>query len=94
MRVRDEIKMTIAAYQTLYESSIAYGMRKALMAEQGKNEMSANIADLERCCSDYAADIEKFEREIEEIKRKFDEDSEKERKQHEEQVQYLIDTNA
>jgi dynein light intermediate chain len=37
--VRDEIKMTIQAYQTLYESSIAYGMRKALMAEQKKNEM-------------------------------------------------------
>ena len=33
VRVRDEIKMTIAAYQTLYESSIAYGMRKALMSE-------------------------------------------------------------
>ena len=30
VRVRDEIKMTIQAYQTLYESSIAYGMRKAL----------------------------------------------------------------
>ncbi len=40
VRVRDEIKMTIQAYQTLYESSIAYGMRKALMAEQGKNEMT------------------------------------------------------
>jgi dynein light intermediate chain, axonemal len=39
VRVRDEIKMTIQAYQTLYESSIAYGMRKALMAEQKKNEM-------------------------------------------------------
>ena len=25
-RVRDEIRMTIAAYQTLYESSIAFGM--------------------------------------------------------------------
>ena len=37
VRVRDEIKMTIQAYQTLYESSIAYGMRKALMAEQNKN---------------------------------------------------------
>ena len=33
VRVRDEIKMTIQAYQTLYESSIAYGMRKALQAE-------------------------------------------------------------
>ena len=94
VRVRDEIKMTIAAYQTLYESSIAYGMRKALMAEQGKNEMNANIADLEKCNADYAADIERFEREIEEIKRKFEEDSDKERKQHEESVQYLIDTNA
>lgn len=30
LRVRDEIKMTLAAYQTLYESSIAFGMRKAL----------------------------------------------------------------
>merc|ERR1712087_392732 len=28
----DEIRMTIAAYQTLYESSIAFGMRKALQA--------------------------------------------------------------
>ena len=33
VRTRDEIKMTIQAYQTLYESSIAYGMRKALIAE-------------------------------------------------------------
>merc|ERR1712205_265711 len=28
LRVRDEIRMTIAAYQTLYESSVAFGMRK------------------------------------------------------------------
>jgi hypothetical protein len=39
LRVRDEIRMTIAAYQTLYESSIAFGMRKALQAEQGKADM-------------------------------------------------------
>lgn len=30
VRARDEIKKTITAYQTLYESSIAFGMRKAL----------------------------------------------------------------
>jgi len=30
LRVRDEIKMTLAAYQTLYQSSIAFGIRKAL----------------------------------------------------------------
>jgi hypothetical protein len=37
LRVRDEIRMTIAAYQTLYESSVAFGMRKALQAEQGRS---------------------------------------------------------
>ena len=44
LRVRDEIRMTIAAYQTLYESSIAFGMRKALMAEQRKAELEAKVA--------------------------------------------------
>mmetsp|Transcript_16256 Transcript_16256/g.25138 ORF Transcript_16256/g.25138 Transcript_16256/m.25138 type:complete len:163 (+) Transcript_16256:31-519(+) len=28
LRVRDEIKMTIAAYQTLYQSSVTFAMRK------------------------------------------------------------------
>lgn len=35
LRVRDEIKMTLAAYQTLYQSSIAFGMRKALQVYIG-----------------------------------------------------------
>ncbi len=48
--MRDEIKMTIQAYQTLYESSIAYGMRKALMAEQKKNQMQSDIKQLEDTC--------------------------------------------
>lgn len=43
LRVRDEIHMTIAAYQTMYESSIAFGMRKALIAEQRKAEMEAKV---------------------------------------------------
>ena len=30
LRVRDQLRMVTAAYQTLYESSVAFGMRKAL----------------------------------------------------------------
>merc|ERR1711871_1344078 len=37
LRVRDELRMTVAAYQGLYESSVAYGMRKALRSEQLKS---------------------------------------------------------
>merc|ERR1712146_330633 len=47
LRVRDETRMTIVAYQTLYESSIAFGMRKALMAEYRKTEMEAKVKQLE-----------------------------------------------
>lgn len=49
LRVRDELRMTLHAYQTLYESSIAFGIRKALQAEQVlKRSKIAKIA-LETC---------------------------------------------
>ena len=35
-KVRDELKMTIASYQTLYESSILFGIRKQIKAVEGK----------------------------------------------------------
>ena len=43
VRVRDEIRATIAAYQGLYESSVAFGMRKALVAEQRKSELQSKV---------------------------------------------------
>jgi len=43
LRVRDEIRITIAAYQTLYESSVAFGMRKALASEQGKSDLERKV---------------------------------------------------
>jgi dynein light intermediate chain len=43
MRVRDEVRMTISAYQTLYQSSITFGMRKTLQAEQGNSELIKRV---------------------------------------------------
>lgn len=47
LRVRDEMRMTIAAYQTLYESAVAFGIRKALQTEQGKSDLESRITTLE-----------------------------------------------
>ncbi len=47
-KVRDEIKMTIASYQTLYDSAILFGIRKQIQAESGKEEMKRKLEDLER----------------------------------------------
>merc|ERR1719171_776890 len=63
LRVRDEIRMTIAAYQTLYESSVAFGMRKALQAEQGKSDMESKIKSLE-------TEKKELERNVQELKAK------------------------
>jgi dynein light intermediate chain len=48
LRVRDEIRMTIASYQTLYESAILFGIRKQLQAESGKEELKKKLEELEK----------------------------------------------
>ncbi|KAF4662725.1 Dynein, axonemal, light intermediate chain 1 [Perkinsus chesapeaki] len=64
LRVRDEIRMTVSAYQSLYESSIAFGIRKALMAEQRRynekretEELTAEIERLEKAVKDMEQKI-------------------------------------
>ena len=89
VRVRDEIRMTVQAYQTLYESSIAYGMRKALMAEQKKNEMTSRIKELEDSCEELASETKKLVQEQEDVIRRFAEEMARETKAHQDQVDYL-----
>mgnify|MGYP000880019227 FL=1 len=45
MRVKEELEMTINAYETLYESSLTFAMRKQLQAEQGAPELNSTIAE-------------------------------------------------
>ena len=46
MRVRDEHIMTLAAYQTLYQSSVSYGVKKQLESEEGMDELQEEIDQL------------------------------------------------
>merc|ERR1711988_359105 len=46
LRVRDEIRMTIDAYKTLYESSVTFGVRKQLQAEQGMEDLEIQVKEL------------------------------------------------
>lgn len=47
LRVRDEIKMTIAAYQTLYQSSVTFAMRKQIQSEEGQASLDNKIKEYE-----------------------------------------------
>eukprot|EP00802_Teleaulax_amphioxeia_P016254 Tamp_16368.p1 GENE.Tamp_16368~~Tamp_16368.p1 ORF type:complete len:257 (+),score=83.07 Tamp_16368:42-773(+) len=46
LRIRDEARMRIAAYQTLYESSLAFAVRKAVQGEEEKNVLEGKIKDM------------------------------------------------
>ena len=69
--------MTIQAYQTLYESSIAYGMRKALQAEQSKAEMLIKIQNIEDEIAILEDDVDDLKRRINRMLK--DEQGDKER---------------
>ncbi|KAL8220388.1 UNVERIFIED_CONTAM: Axonemal dynein light intermediate polypeptide 1 [Gekko kuhli] len=93
LRVRDEIRMTIAAYQTLYESSVAFGMRKALQAEQGKSDMERRIAELEDEKKDLERQVNEQKAKCEAIEKRELERRQVEEKKHTEEVQFLKRTN-
>ena len=89
LRVRDEIRMTIAAYQTLYESSIAFGMRKALQAEQGKADMRNRIEELEQDKTELEKTVSRLKAKCEDIERLGVEEREKEQRRHREAFETL-----
>eukprot|EP00361_Fabrea_salina_P003007 CAMPEP_0202428530 /NCGR_PEP_ID=MMETSP1345-20130828/2515_1 /ASSEMBLY_ACC=CAM_ASM_000843 /TAXON_ID=342563 /ORGANISM="Fabrea Fabrea salina" /LENGTH=215 /DNA_ID=CAMNT_0049039535 /DNA_START=92 /DNA_END=739 /DNA_ORIENTATION=- len=87
LRVRDELRMTIQAYQTLYESSIAYGMRKALQAEQWREETKNAITDLENESENLQQEVQELEKEIQALDESEKEREEKEARAHQELVE-------
>eukprot|EP00730_Choanoeca_flexa_P019865 TRINITY_DN9716_c0_g1_i3.p1 TRINITY_DN9716_c0_g1~~TRINITY_DN9716_c0_g1_i3.p1 ORF type:complete len:260 (+),score=67.28 TRINITY_DN9716_c0_g1_i3:46-825(+) len=93
LRVRDELRMTLSAYQTLYESSVAFGMRKALQAEAGKGDMVNEIDALKQENADLQTEVQKLKAKCEEIEQRAKERRVTDERKHEEELQFLKRTN-
>ncbi|KAL9646755.1 hypothetical protein ABK040_001177 [Willaertia magna] len=93
LRVRNEIRMTIKAYKQLYESSIAFGMRKALHAEDGKTEMEQKIKTLEKEKLDLEKQVKEWQAKCEAIEKREREKNKQERKKFEEEIAFLRKQN-
>jgi dynein light intermediate chain len=65
MRTRDELKMTIDAYKTLYSSSVTFGTKKQLRAEQGIPELKEQVDSME-------SEKAKLELEVQELRSKLE----------------------
>uniref|UniRef100_A0A8C4NI21 Axonemal dynein light intermediate polypeptide 1 n=1 Tax=Eptatretus burgeri TaxID=7764 RepID=A0A8C4NI21_EPTBU len=93
LHVRDELRMTIAAYETLYESSIAFGIRKALQAEHGKGDMETKILDLEAKNRELERSVNELMARCEAIERQETERRHIDEKNHNEEIQFLKRAN-
>jgi len=89
LRIRDEIRMTIAAYQTLYQSSVTFGTRKQLQAEVGKAETENEIAQLEESKSKLEANVVELKNKCESIERRETERRAIEERRRREEVDFL-----
>ncbi|CAF1412080.1 unnamed protein product [Adineta steineri] len=93
LRVRDELQMTLRAYQTLYESSVAFGMRKALMAEQGKSDLERKLVQLEEDKRDLERQVKETKANAEAAEKKLNEQRQVEERKHLEEINFLKKTN-
>ena len=78
--------MTIGAYEALYESTIAYGIRKALMAEQMKTELEAKINQLNGTKRELNEQVENLKKTIDNTISRANEKRAQEEKAHNDEV--------
>ncbi|XP_030757910.1 33 kDa inner dynein arm light chain, axonemal [Sitophilus oryzae] len=93
LRVRDEMRMTIEAYQALYCSSVAFGMRKALQAEQGKSDLFQEVDILKNEKLDLEHQITELKQRAEQADRRAAETRLAEERKHTEEIAFLKKTN-
>ena len=89
LRVRDEIKMTIAAYQTLYQSSVTFAMRKQLQAEHGKADLEKTLEQLEGKKTKLQNKVKELISKLDAIDKRDKERTEVEAKHNEREMEFL-----
>jgi dynein light intermediate chain len=77
----------------LYESSIAYGMRKALQAEQSKAEMLIKIQNIEEENQDLEDEVEDLRRRIADKLRVESEGKQEAEEAHQREVEKIMALN-
>ena len=89
LKVRDEIKMSIASYQILYESAILYGIRKQLQAEDAKLELKKELEEKQKKNIELTNKKMALENKLQALKKHFAERKEIEANKREKDLTFL-----
>ena len=89
LKVRDEIKMSIASYQILYESAILYGIRKQLQAEDARTQLKKELEEKEKKNIELTNKKIALEKKLQALKQHFAERKEIEAAKREKDLTFL-----
>jgi len=89
LRVRDEIRMTIDAYKTLYDSSVTFGVRKQLQSDQGMPELEAQVKELEGQKKRLEGKVVDLIHKVEVVEKRAAERRQLEHKKQKEEIEFL-----
>ena len=89
LKVRDEIKMSIASYQILYESAILYGIRKQLQAEDARMKLKKELEEKEKKNIELTNKKIELEKKLKTLKKHFGERKEIEATKREKDLTFL-----
>uniref|UniRef100_K3X4B0 Uncharacterized protein n=1 Tax=Globisporangium ultimum (strain ATCC 200006 / CBS 805.95 / DAOM BR144) TaxID=431595 RepID=K3X4B0_GLOUD len=89
LRVRDEIRLTTDAYKTLYDSSITFGIRKQLQAEDGMGDLQDRIDKLQREKQEHEDKVTELTNKLELIEKRVTERKALQDKKFKEELDFL-----
>jgi len=89
LKVRDEIKMSIASYQILYESALLYDIRKQLQAEDTKSQLKKELDEKEKKNIELTNKKMDLEKKLESLKKHFAERKQIEADKREKDINFL-----
>lgn len=93
LRIRDEIKLTLAAYKSLYESSVSFGMRKAILAENEYSEAKKKLTELKESKQHLEKQVEELKFKIEHIEKRNLEQIKNERRKNYDELMFAKKIN-
>ena len=85
-RIKKELNMTMNSYQSLYESSIAYGIRTLLLAEEEKKKLNDEIESIEKECENLESEISEIDGKLKEHKENDDKMRKEQKLEHQQAI--------
>jgi dynein light intermediate chain len=89
MRVRDELRMTIDAYKTLFDSSVTFGIKKQLRAEQGMPALEEAAIAIEKENSALELEVHEMRSKLEIVEKREAERKGADDKRRKEELDFL-----